>query len=93
VEGTNKKIRNILREIMIERIVETGLPTCRQQLSINTDVGQQRDTYSIWKEDTNCKEKRRGGLPDNEAEDCKRFVKSNDTTEYKIGDFVSRWGH
>jgi hypothetical protein len=91
VEGTNKKIRNVLREIMIRtnsRNWTTHLQTTVNLLNTQSNGTTKRTPDSIWKEGHELQGEQDRDTIRRHEQRIINAVKNNPTTEYKIGDFV-----
>jgi hypothetical protein len=91
VEGTNKKIRNILREIVIRtnsRNWTTHLQTTANLLNSQMNGTTKRTPDSIWKEGHELQGEQDRATIRRHEQRIINLVKYNGTTEYKIGDFV-----
>jgi hypothetical protein len=91
VEGTNKKIRNVLREIMIRtnsRNWTTHLQTTANLLNTQSNGTTKRTPNSIWKQGHELQGEQDRDTIRRHEQRIINAVKNNPTTEYKIGDFV-----
>jgi hypothetical protein len=91
VEGTNKKIRNVLREIMIRtnsRNWTSHLQTTANLLNTQMNGTTKRTPNSIWKEGHELQGERDRDVIRRHEQRIINAVKNNPTTEYKVGDFV-----
>jgi hypothetical protein len=91
VEGTNKKVRNVLREIMIKtnsRNWTTHLQTTANLLNTQMNGTTKRTPNSIWKEGHELQgEQDRDTIRRHERRII-NAVKNNGTVEFKVSDFV-----
>jgi hypothetical protein len=91
VEGTNKKVRNVLREIMIRtnsRNWTQHLQTTANLLNSQMNSTTKRTPDSIWKEGHELQGEQDRATIRRHEQRIINAVKNNPTTEYKIGDFV-----
>jgi hypothetical protein len=91
VEGRNKLVRNILREIMIRtnsRNWTTHLQTTANLLNTQMNGTTKRTPNSIWKEGHELQGERDRATIRRHEQRIINAVKNNPTTEYKVGDFV-----
>jgi hypothetical protein len=91
VEGTNKKVRNVLREIMIRtdsRNWTTHLQTTANLLNSQMNGTTKRTPDSIWKEGHELQGEQDRATIRRHEQRIINAVKNNPTTEYKVGDFV-----
>jgi hypothetical protein len=91
VEGTNKKVRNVLREIMIRtnsRNWTTHLQNTANLLNTQMNGTTKRTPNSIWKEGHELQGEQDRAIIRRHEQRIINAVKNNPTTEYKIGDFV-----
>jgi hypothetical protein len=91
VEGTNKKVRNVLREIMIRtnsRNWTTHLQTTANLLNTQSNGTTKRTPNSIWKEGHKLQGEQDRATIRRHEQRIINAVKNNPTTEYRVGDFV-----
>jgi hypothetical protein len=89
VEGVNKKIRNILREIMIRtnsRNWTMHLQTTANLLNTQMNGTTKRTPNSIWKEGHELQGEQDRATIRRHEQRIINAVKNNPTTEYKVGD-------
>jgi hypothetical protein len=91
VEGTNKKVRKVLREIMIRtnsRNWYSNLQTTANLLNSQRNGTTKQTPDSIWKEGHELQGEQNQSIIRLHERRIINLIKNNDTTEYKIGDFV-----
>jgi hypothetical protein len=91
VEGTNKKIRKILREIMIRTNTRNWvdhLQTTADLLNNQMNGTTKRNPNSIWKEGHELQGEQDRDVIRRHEKRISNAIKNNDTVEYKKGDFV-----
>jgi hypothetical protein len=91
MEGRNKLVRNVLREIMIRtnsRRWTTYLQTTANLLNTQMNGTTKRTPDSIWKEGHELQGEQDQDVIKRHEQRIINAVKNNDTTEYKKGDFV-----
>jgi hypothetical protein len=91
VEGTNKKVRKVLREIMIRtnsRNWTQHLQTTANLLNSQRNSTTKQTPDSIWKEGHELQGEQDQSIIRLHERRIINAIKNNDTTEYKIGDFV-----
>lgn len=91
VEGTNKKIRKVLREIMIRtnsRNWTTHLQKTADLLNSQRNSTTKRNPDSIWKPGHELQGEQDQDIIRLHEKRIINAVKNNSTTEYKLGDFV-----
>jgi hypothetical protein len=91
VEGTNKKVRKVLREIMIRtnsRNWYSHLQTTANLLNSQRNGTTKQTPDSVWKEGHELQGEQNQSLIRLHERRIINAIKNNDTTEYKLGDFV-----
>ncbi len=91
VEGSNKKVRKVLREIMIRtnsRNWTNHLQTTANLLNTQRNGATKRNPNDIWKEGHELQGEQDQSIIRLHERRIINAIKNNDTTEYKIGDFV-----
>jgi hypothetical protein len=91
VEGVNKKIRNVLREIMIRtnsRNWTTHLQTTANLLNTQSNGTTKRTPNSIWKEGHELQREQDEDVIRRHERRIINAVKNNGTVEFKVNDFV-----
>jgi IS30 family transposase len=91
VEGTNKKIRRVLREIMIRensRNWYSHLQTTANLLNSQRNGTTKQTPDSVWKEGHELQGEQDESIIRLHERRIINAIKNNDTTEYKLGDFV-----
>ncbi len=91
VEGRNKLVRNILREINIRtnsRNWTNHLQTTANLLNTQRNGTTKRNPNDIWKEGHELQVEHDQSIIRLHERRIVNAIKNNDTTEYRIGDFV-----
>jgi hypothetical protein len=91
VEGTNKKVRKVLRKIMIRtnsRNWTRNLQNTANLLNSQVNGTTKRTPDSVWKQGHELQAEQDQDVIRLHERRIINAVKNNDTTEYKIGDFV-----